>query len=279
MAAIPLTTTFTPPTACLSDLWVVSTSVGGAWMNLGPGNTTECLPSGWSPTTYFSPGICPSGYVIATSTTASVNDAVETIATCCPVDSDNTYSVRPASTASTLQAWQSLMHMSEICQWSPGANVQTAFNYTYSSSGSVVTATTSLDSSGLINAYGVEIRWQSSDFASSTAVTTTATATTTATTAQSPSQASATSTSTSSSTSTSKSSSGLSNGAKIGVGVGVAIGGVLVISLVVAWFLYRKRQKGRNASSELPTVSDKGTAKNEGVPVELGGVSYHEMES
>lgn len=54
-------------------------------MNLGPANPLECLPRGWASTSYFSPGICPSGYVIAAKSTAQAGSAVETRATCCPV--------------------------------------------------------------------------------------------------------------------------------------------------------------------------------------------------
>lgn len=80
---IPLTTNFTPPDSCVSDLWLGSTS-GKTWMNLGPISHTECLPSGWAKTSYYSPGICPSGYGIAASGTVIDGSITETAATCCP---------------------------------------------------------------------------------------------------------------------------------------------------------------------------------------------------
>jgi hypothetical protein len=73
-------------------------------------------------------------------------------------------------------------------------------------------------STGLVNAYGVEIRWQSTDFDS---VPATSLATTTA-------------------KGIGGSPSGLSSSAKIGTGVGVAIGGIAIF-LVLGFFILRRR--------------------------------------
>lgn len=82
-AHLPLTTTFTPPDSCISNLWLGSTS-GKTWMNLGPISHSECLPSGWQKTDYYSPGVCPTGYGIAASGTVMDGSVTETAATCCP---------------------------------------------------------------------------------------------------------------------------------------------------------------------------------------------------
>src|SRR5437667_10307446 len=58
----PLTTTFIPPSGCLSNTrtkgrYYPSVEVGCE----GPGGN-ECCPEGWATNRYFSPGVCPSGY-------------------------------------------------------------------------------------------------------------------------------------------------------------------------------------------------------------------------
>ncbi|PGH31156.1 hypothetical protein GX50_06083 [[Emmonsia] crescens] len=59
----PLTTTFTPPSSCATE--VRTTNIGG-WPDLqqgcdGPGGENDCCPPDWSRGRYFSPGVCPSG--------------------------------------------------------------------------------------------------------------------------------------------------------------------------------------------------------------------------
>ncbi|PLB48753.1 hypothetical protein P170DRAFT_425777 [Aspergillus steynii IBT 23096] len=224
---LPLTTTFTPPDSCISNPWLASTS-GKTWMNLGPISRSECLPSGWQKTDYFSPGICPTGYAIAASGTVIDGTRTETAATCCPSFGDQKYSTRTSSTISE----------SIDCLWAPGPDVTTEFKYTWTDDDGITSsADSSLSSDGHINAYGVYIRWQSSDFStppattpvSNTATTTTAAATTSATASQTSTDPS--------------SSSGLSSGAKAGIGVGVAVGAVLAIA-ALALFLIRRRRNG-----------------------------------
>ncbi len=80
---LPLTTTFTPDPSCLSTY--VSNGTNTAFF-LGPISGSACYPSGWAltGTNYFSPGLCPSGYVGATTSLNSINTIVETIVDCCP---------------------------------------------------------------------------------------------------------------------------------------------------------------------------------------------------
>ncbi|OOF97950.1 hypothetical protein ASPCADRAFT_128132 [Aspergillus carbonarius ITEM 5010] len=116
----PLTTTFVPPSSCINNLWLVSSSTK-TWMNLGPRNTAECLPSSWEISSYYSPGLCPSGYRIAASDTIYDGSVTETAATCCPVTGIQTYSTRTTYTP----GWTEL----EVCTWQPGD--QTILDYTY----------------------------------------------------------------------------------------------------------------------------------------------------
>ncbi|KAI0412071.1 hypothetical protein F5X98DRAFT_380151 [Xylaria grammica] len=83
----PLTTTFTPigPNCASTFLAQIDTN---SWLQYGTAgrDSLACLPSGFrhNANYYYSPGVCPSGYVSACSTLASTGSVVETIATCCP---------------------------------------------------------------------------------------------------------------------------------------------------------------------------------------------------
>lgn len=87
---IPLTTLFTPPAWCDSHSWVSSdcpgTNTCTGIYNIVRATETECYPSGWQASaTYFSPGICPSGYSTGTNILSYIGaSGTETRATCCP---------------------------------------------------------------------------------------------------------------------------------------------------------------------------------------------------
>ncbi|KAJ5633081.1 hypothetical protein N7490_009420 [Penicillium lividum] len=86
---IPLTTTFSPPPSCTTDTWfleylsstylynTVISATSAEWcLSQGPEDWSSCFPSGYSPSTdfYYSPGVCPSGYTIATQSVASLDE-------------------------------------------------------------------------------------------------------------------------------------------------------------------------------------------------------------
>jgi len=81
----PLTSTFTPPATCLSTLYYYD-SPTGFWVELGPSNAPDCLPPNYQSSLgiYYSPGVCPSGYTEACSSSVLVDSLTETRATCCP---------------------------------------------------------------------------------------------------------------------------------------------------------------------------------------------------
>lgn len=98
-APVPaLTTTFAPPESCLVSYSQYTYSgstlacyaddnsqIPCVFMHLGPATgspVSACLPSSYTPTAsfYYSPGICPSGYQLACSSTSGA----ETRGTCCP---------------------------------------------------------------------------------------------------------------------------------------------------------------------------------------------------
>ncbi|KAJ5094772.1 hypothetical protein N7456_010633 [Penicillium angulare] len=207
----PLTTTFIPPSTCISDIWVPN-STNQEWLNLGPTSIDQCLPSGWGPSAYYSPARCPSGYSAHGISTADS----ETHAVCCPSYAETTYVLRPQT--SSKHPWYS----TELCQTQPLSGT-TTFPVTIDKGNGVTqTSTGILGPDGLINAYGISIRWKDGDFPAST------TATPTVTDLSGPSGDKA---------------NGLSGGAKAGIGVGVALGALLVIGIAVAFFLFQRRRR------------------------------------
>ncbi|PYH28281.1 uncharacterized protein BO87DRAFT_347041 [Aspergillus neoniger CBS 115656] len=241
-APIPLTTTFIPPSTCISDFWLVSSS-SKTWMNLGPAHTAECVPSGWDVSSYFSPGLCPTGYRIAASNILIDGTITETAATCCPTIGIQTYSTRTTYTP----GWTEL----EVCTWEPGKSTEIEFAYTWTdTAGSTSSTSSSLSSPGHINGYGISIRWQSTDF-------TTPAATSASTTSSGDSPTTATSSTTSPTSTSSSSSSGLSTGAKAGIGVGVAAGAVLVIFLLL-FFLRRRKVNASSTNTQAYQSPDQG---------------------
>ncbi|BCR91151.1 EGFR-like transmembrane domain-containing protein [Aspergillus chevalieri] len=117
--------------------------------------------------------------------------------------------------------------------YTSGPNVATTFNQTFwttiSTTPSPTTTTTVASGTlsgtdGLVNAYGVEIRWQSTDFSNAPA---TAIATTTGAAAEA-----------------THDSSGLSAGASAGIGVGAAVAVIFLVAL--GFFLLRRRRLPEN---------------------------------
>lgn len=98
----PLTTTFTPPPNCFTDVslfsgygyptaYSVGLGVGNefsacsnCWQWLGLASASTCFPPSYSFSAIFSPGVCPSGYYIACGSTNVLETVTETVATCCP---------------------------------------------------------------------------------------------------------------------------------------------------------------------------------------------------
>jgi hypothetical protein len=103
-ATLPLTTIFTPPPNCFTDVslftgynyptasnspYSVGLGAGNEFSDcspcwLGLATTSTCFPSSYSISATYSPGVCPEGYEIACSSVDSNGQALETVATCCP---------------------------------------------------------------------------------------------------------------------------------------------------------------------------------------------------
>ncbi|KAJ9302099.1 hypothetical protein DTO271G3_965 [Paecilomyces variotii] len=241
---LPLTTTFTPASSCLVDLYQVDNTEGVycgvgittylcQYLQLGPTSTSACLPSGWNTgsTAYFSPGICPSGYRQACSSTVNIGTLVETRATCCP----------SGYFCQTRTDWP--WYSTDACTYVNTNPVPYTYTTTDNKGDYVTSTTTNVEG---FNAYGVSIRYQATDFASAQK-----------TSSSVPSTSSSSSSSRSAptlETSSSSASNGLPTGAKVGVGVGCSVGVLLLI--LVGFLIFRLRSYTRSVTVQHEESSD-----------------------
>jgi len=201
-----LKTIFTPSASCLSSVF------HRGWWQLGPLSTSDCLPPNYQIASgfYYSPGVCPSGYIVACSRTVVAATLTETIATCCPSD----YSCHTNS---------DLTFFSTLGCYTNGHGTLPFI------SGSS-TLSKNPEGPGGVNAYSVQVRWQSSDLLATSVYTTTVTSNPTTVT----------------STPTTATTPGLNTSGKVGIGLGVPIA-LFVISIAL-WMCYpfgKDRERGR----------------------------------
>lgn len=133
-------------------------------------DTSNCLPSGPRPTlssAFYSPGLyCPAGYSSACGTTLTVGTVTESRAICCPI-------FTASDLGSNLPDAQMLCQTSTDYPWYqtfgctlsiPSSNGQAMYATIINSDEAIGTVTTIVPSStGGLNAYSVQIRWQASD--------------------------------------------------------------------------------------------------------------------
>ncbi|KAF9894069.1 hypothetical protein FE257_009042 [Aspergillus nanangensis] len=251
----PLTSTFTPPGSCLTDIYRYAvptlqcksgtTTNTCHYKHLGPISATDCYPSGFTAnptaTYYYSPGVCPSGYSIACSNVVSIGATSETRATCCPSSFQcQTDTNAPVPWVKTDSCTRTFADTSTYIVTSVGDDTQAT---------TIITT-----SAGGMNAYGLQVRFQEADFI-------------TGGLSSSPASVSASPTSTSALSSPSPSpSSSLSTGAIAGIGVGAGIGGILVFLLVA--FLLWKRRRPRQS---FPKMMSDGISERPEYKAELSG--------
>ncbi|EAQ85080.1 hypothetical protein CHGG_09094 [Chaetomium globosum CBS 148.51] len=250
--SIPLTTTFTPPSA----------GCGGIYSPPQPNvliidHSPSCLPPSFSTSDssfFYSPGIaCPSGYWTACHDTTGVSSI--TTVTCCPTYGDISLSCVPRPT-SLSSVWETL-----FCTWqapqSPGTVVAVTMSADNDRTSTVNQAVTF---PGGVNAYGVRMVYESSDMEAATASTTSdgssAAEQTTSTSDQTGTSSPVASDDAAAAT-TADSGSGLSTGATIAIGVVVPV--VVIAAVVIGlaiWWRRRKRQQpppsAPSAPSEVP---------------------------
>lgn len=134
--------------------------------------------------------------------------------------------------------------LTEHCQQVIPASV--TFIYTTSTIGGDVESFSTWGWRQTIHAFGVEIRWKSEDFASTTTATETSSTDASTTLTQSSSLPTADS-------EESDEGGGLSDSAKIGIGVGVGIGALIIILAAMFLFMRRRRRLENAPPPELPT--------------------------
>ena len=81
-----LTTTFIPPSSCISSFSNVYIVGSLRYVAGGPVSTDGCFPSNYNDAqnNYYSPGICPARYTSACSSINSIGALTETAVICCP---------------------------------------------------------------------------------------------------------------------------------------------------------------------------------------------------
>lgn len=158
----PITTSLALAEECTTDLDSVYKHRWGTdgwyWLQHGPQETT-CFPSGYSALTsqYFSPANCPYGYTPACSSTYAIGTITETIQTCCPTEYDYQCQTK------TSYPW----HYTLGCTNDVSESEWTTWTVIdVSDKSSTITTSTGLE--GGLNAFSIQVRFQSSDFVSTT---------------------------------------------------------------------------------------------------------------
>ncbi|KAI2634827.1 hypothetical protein GGS26DRAFT_525618 [Hypomontagnella submonticulosa] len=224
---------FTPSPSCTTDIYYVS-NPSGSYFHLGPPTSTAaCFPRSWSPSAsaFISTSYCPSGYTIACANTAFP----EKTGTCCP----GGFGCQTKTTGGL--PWQS----TELCV----APMPTSSTYVYTTQapGRAPQRLTTTGTGGTINAFGVEIRWSTTDSGK--------TKTKTQTTTKSPTVKTAAPTAkVTNSTSHASRPNRLSTGAKAGIGVGAAIAFLLL--LAGAFFLWWRKRKSKSGVKDAEMTRD-----------------------
>lgn len=235
MSIAALTTAFVPSSFCLAsdNIWKVFTTCPSNdqcyYLLQGPPSTLDCLPTAYriDSTAYYSPAHCPSGYTPACSSLNTVNQFTETVYTCCP-----TVHSFYCLTSKQLNFWPFQSSFGCASQFIGTGTLQVTASDRFSTSLALET----YDKDGGINAFAIQVRFQSTDF-----VSTTSSPGPTSTPAT-PAQTVPSTTLASSPLPTSTPSGGLSPGAKAGIGVGVSVGVLALIAMLWFGYIWRKRR-------------------------------------
>ncbi|KAI1781476.1 hypothetical protein F4818DRAFT_451529 [Hypoxylon cercidicola] len=263
MSLGPLTTLFIPQLDCLDQdvQFVYSIADNNSYyLTAGPGTAT-CFPSGQQPnlTNYYSPGRCPQGYTTACSH-VDIHTRVsstETIATCCP----SVFSFGCA-TDTAGPNWGVLAQ----CTTTTSAFVISALDaldmpsYVFSSSASTNSDGNVILESPIINGWGLQIRWQSTDEALLGLTSSTSTITLDESTAPTLSTPTSIPTST---TPPAEPAVTLTAGATAGICIGAIVGTVLLVGSVWRLFLVKRRQRRQQtlAAPEERSNTDQGKSE------------------
>ncbi|KAH7359737.1 hypothetical protein BKA66DRAFT_472336 [Pyrenochaeta sp. MPI-SDFR-AT-0127] len=234
---IPLTTIFTPPSQCTTDLWRISYDAQHFYELLGGQGYSSCLPASFTPTSefFYSPGLyCPSGYNSACSSSQIVGDETATIVTCCPTG----YSCQNRAPASGWP-WEYTLGCTSACS--------STYTRTLRDQSSLIDNICALSAGA--NAYSVQLRFRAADFATTTSTTSTTPSATPSSSSSLPILTSSPSTPVITNPMLPPKDTDLPTGAKAGIGVGAVLGVALVGAILFLAWIMRRNSKNNVAYS------------------------------
>ncbi|KAI8627648.1 hypothetical protein F5Y19DRAFT_160819 [Xylariaceae sp. FL1651] len=241
----PLPTDFAIASNCandLNDIYKINTSPQGYYYLLqGPVEQTSCYPSSYTANTqqFYSPALCPTGFTSACKALNRIGTVQETILTCCPTQAEYV-----CQTTNNYE-WEKTLG----CVFHQISGARTTWTVSEVSDAHT-SLVTSEGTAGGLNAYSIQVRYQSTDFVSSTSSSSSSSSTKSDTNSKT-SVPSATNTQINSSSSNNnnngngktnhKSNGSLSAGAA--AGIAIAAFAALLIAVAGIWFLVRKRKQ------------------------------------
>ncbi|TGJ81105.1 hypothetical protein E0Z10_g7666 [Xylaria hypoxylon] len=233
----PLPTDFTIPANCaseLDDIYFFRTSVNqdspsAYYLLRGPLEQTLCYPGSYSANTeqYYSPARCPTGFTAPCQSINRAGTVEETVLTCCPTQGNYICQTDIEKVWETTQGCRSKI-------------TATSFELVLSkvSSGVTSRATATLNTNDAVNAYSIQVRYQSTDFISSSSSSPTPSS------AGETQDLTITPINTPTNTSTNTSHSTASNGTIAAIVVGVLA--AIIIAVVAVFLLIRRRRRRRS---------------------------------
>ncbi|KAI0865202.1 hypothetical protein F4860DRAFT_348000 [Xylaria cubensis] len=246
----PLPTDFVLNSKCAGDLVDVykyfTTSAGWYFLLQGPVEQTSCYPSGYTADSrqYYSPARCPTGFTSACQSHNVAGTVEETVVRCCPTHSSF------ACQTTIHYSWEKTLGCTNV------QDTATTTAWTVSQVTDGITALgTSTGAIGGVNAYQIQVGFQSTDFASSTSTPIRTTKSSTMSPTSTPTPRLTTQSATTGaplgsssdhnggSSSSSITKDKLSGGATAGIVVGALAGLLLVAALI--WVQVRKRRRQR----------------------------------
>ncbi|KAI0443959.1 hypothetical protein F4803DRAFT_561300 [Xylaria telfairii] len=254
----PLPTNFAVNSNCardLNDVYKYYTTPGSSYFLLqGPVEQTSCYPSSYTANSkqYYSPALCPTGFTSACESHNSVGTMDETVVRCCPTQS------KFVCRTQVTYDWEETLGC--VNPQDPATTTTWTVSQVSDGQTSLTTYTSAI---GGVNAYQIQVGFQSTDFASST---TTKTVSTTAsishrissTAKSTTTKASSGSSSSHGGSSTKRKKSKLSGGATAGIVIGALVGVIVLVALV--WLKVRKTRQQQAEDEPDTQKSDVGSA-------------------
>ncbi|KAI0534339.1 hypothetical protein GGR58DRAFT_62802 [Xylaria digitata] len=230
----PLPTDFTVPANCaseLSDIYLFHTSVNSDDPNAyyllrGPLEQTLCFPGSYTANTeqYYSPARCPTGFTAPCQSINRAGTVEETVLTCCPTQGDY------VCQTNINKVWES----TQGCRSKIGVT-SSELVLSEVSSGVTSRATSTFNTDDAVNAYSIQVRYQSTDFVSTSSSSPTSSS---ARNTQSPTVIPV-------NTPTNTPQTTISSGAIAGIVIGVLVAITIAVAAVFL-FMRRRRQQRSN---------------------------------